>query len=296
MIKKYDHPPQMLKNLLIMSGCFFVMLISAALLAEISPFIFGVDTRSCYLSQSFIQNLIGFCGTSLACAYFISRNPLHYLGLTEYVSWRPFAGIIILYIFGLPAMNQMIYYNSQMHLPECLAGVEAWMKNLEELNGHVTETILSTTTVDGLISGILIIGVITGISEELLFRGTLQNILTRDSGIGKWGIWIAAFIFSAVHLQFYGFFPRLLLGAFFGYLFYSTGSIYPAIFAHALNNSIVVIGEWLKLNNSQFSFDESIGVTECGFPGYAFSSMLAVILFFIFGYNFFFNGNKKCHS
>ena len=56
---------------------------------------------------------------------------------------------------------------------------------------------------------------------------------------------IAAFVISAVHFQFYGFVPRFILGAFFGYLYWYTGSIWVAAFAHALNNSVVVLVAWL---------------------------------------------------
>ena len=54
-------------------------------------------------------------------------------------------------------------------------------------------------------------------------------------------IWTAAILFSAFHLQFYGFFPRMLLGAYFGYLLYWSHSIWLPIFAHFINNAIAVI-------------------------------------------------------
>ena len=63
-------------------------------------------------------------------------------------------------------------------------------------------------------------------------------------------IWITAIIFSAVHFQFYGFIPRVLLGAFFGYLALWSGSLWLPIFAHALNNSLVVISTWLTKRNT----------------------------------------------
>ena len=83
--------------------------------------------------------------------------------------------------------------------------------------------------------------VAAGITEEFLFRGALQRI------IGKWTynhhiiIWSAAIIFSTFHMQFFGFLPRMLLGAYFGYLLYWTRNIWIPVFAHFVNNAIAVI-------------------------------------------------------
>ena len=63
-------------------------------------------------------------------------------------------------------------------------------------------------------------------------------------------IWTTAIIFSAMHFQFYGFIPRVLLGAFFGYLAFWSGSLWLPIFAHALNNSLVVLSTWLVKRNA----------------------------------------------
>ncbi|MBD5268039.1 MAG: CPBP family intramembrane metalloprotease [Bacteroides sp.] len=283
----------LLKNLLVLAGAFIVSLMAAGFIAELMPLMFEAGSRDCYLAQSVVQNIVGFCGAGFVAAGLISGNSLTYLGLSERVSLRPFIGVLIVYILGLPAMNQLIYYNSIIPFPDSLSGIESWMKQMEELNGRITDVILSTHTIGGLISGILIIGVLTGFSEEVLFRGTLQKIMTSDNSISVWGIWIAAFIFSAVHLQFYGFFPRLLLGAFFGYIFFTTGSLWPAVFAHALNNSMVVAGEWLSRNYPSLGFDDKLFVTEHGFPIVAFVSLIATILFFYKFYNYFFDGCKR---
>lgn len=87
---------------------------------------------------------------------------------------------------------------------------------------------------------ILIIAIMAGIGEELLFRGVLQKILinwTRNTHVG---ILCAAIIFSAIHFQFFGFFPRMILGMVLGYLYVWSKSIWVPIIAHALNNALTV--------------------------------------------------------
>jgi membrane protease YdiL (CAAX protease family) len=54
-------------------------------------------------------------------------------------------------------------------------------------------------------------------------------------------IWVAAILFSAIHFQFFGFVPRVLLGALFGYLYYWSGNLWLAILAHFVNNGFSVL-------------------------------------------------------
>ncbi|MEG1774662.1 MAG: CPBP family intramembrane glutamic endopeptidase, partial [Oscillospiraceae bacterium] len=59
-------------------------------------------------------------------------------------------------------------------------------------------------------------------------------------------IWMAAFAFSMFHMQFYGLIPRMLLGAYFGYLLVWTRSLWIPIIAHFANNAIALLQIWLQ--------------------------------------------------
>jgi membrane protease YdiL (CAAX protease family) len=84
------------------------------------------------------------------------------------------------------------------------------------------------------------IAVLPAVGEELLFRGVIQKLFSKITRSHHWGIWISAILFSALHLQFYGFIPRLLLGAMFGYLLVWSGSLWLPILAHFINNAAAV--------------------------------------------------------
>ncbi|MDE6177435.1 MAG: CPBP family intramembrane metalloprotease, partial [Paramuribaculum sp.] len=101
-----------------------------------------------------------------------------------------------------------------------------------------------------LIISVIIIGVLAGVSEELFFRGTLQRLLITRPMPPHIAIWLTAVIFSLVHFQFFGFVPRVLLGAFFGYLAWWSGSVWLPAIIHAVNNSVVVITEFRGLPES----------------------------------------------
>jgi membrane protease YdiL (CAAX protease family) len=90
------------------------------------------------------------------------------------------------------------------------------------------------------LAAIVILAVVPAIGEELLFRGILQNKITLLTKNYHVAIWVSAIIFSAIHFQFYGFVPRVLLGALFGYLYVWSGNLGVAILAHFINNGFTL--------------------------------------------------------
>jgi len=220
---------------------------------------------------------------------------MFFLGISESIGVRPFIGIVIVYILALPAMNQLIIWNENISFPEWASGMEATLRSWEKTNGDVAAVALSASGFMEMIAGVAVIGILTGFSEELFFRGAMQNIF-RDSGVGRGtAVWITAIIFSAVHFQFFGFFPRLLMGVFFGYLIMWTGSLWPSVFAHALNNSIVVVSTWI-CGDSSSGMIENFGTTTDGaFPWVAVFSLVATVIFFIQLRDFFFTSFISRH-
>jgi len=92
---------------------------------------------------------------------------------------------------------------------------------------------------------IFMIAIVAAIGEELIFRGVIQKIFARWTGNIHLAIIITGFLFSLIHLQFYGFFPRWLLGVMFGYLMVWSGTLWLPIFAHFVNNAVAVLVSYL---------------------------------------------------
>lgn len=173
-------------------------------------------------------------------AYVINGNSIEYLKLNHRVNSLSIINVILLMLVALPVINLLAKWNAEMNLPGFLDGLELRMKEMEDRAGRLTETFLESKSFAQYIVNMIMIAVLPAIGEELLFRGVFQRTLiswTRNSHIG---IIIAALIFSAFHLQFYGFLPRLALGVFFGYLLYWSRTIWLPIFAHFVNNGIAV--------------------------------------------------------
>jgi uncharacterized protein len=196
-----------------------------------------------------------------------------YLFLNKNISAASSFLVIALIFFTLPLINFVGEWNNQMQFPEWLSGMEEWMKNAEERAEELTEAFLKVETTGGLLFNLFMIALLPAIGEELLFRGVIQRIFTNWTRSHHWGIWISAILFSALHIQFYGFVPRLLLGVLFGYLLVWSGSIWLPIIAHFFNNAFAVTAMYLIDKNILNPQLEEIGST----PG----SYFAVILSFI---------------
>jgi len=77
-----------------------------------------------------------------------------------------------------------------------------------------------------------------------LFRGTLQPFFTKWFANKHVAIIVTAFIFSAIHFQFYGFIPRFLIGIYLGYLFVWGKSLWLPIIAHFMHNANSLIFDY----------------------------------------------------
>lgn len=173
-------------------------------------------------------------------------------------SWQLYLWVTLLMLSAIPAINLLAWLNEQVTFPHFMSGIEQWFRTAENNAKSITESMLRTDNISGLAFNILLIAILPALSEEIFFRGALQKILKSWRGAVT-AIWITAFIFSAIHMQFYGFVPRMLLGAMFGYLVYWSGGLGLAIWAHFVNNAIAVSFHYLQQNHhTQFPLD-SIG-------------------------------------
>jgi membrane protease YdiL (CAAX protease family) len=187
-----------------------------------------------------VSQLGMFIFPALIFGYFSDEKIFGYLGFHKVkISIILLSGCIIL--LYLPLSNWFATVNSWLSLPESLSGLETWMKNSENEANALTEAFLNTGSFQGLLVNILMIGVLTAIGEELIFRGILQKLFISWTKNVHVGIIITALVFSFIHFQFYGFLPRFLLGVMFGYLFVWSGSIWVPVFVHFINNTTIVI-------------------------------------------------------
>lgn len=284
------------ENLLVVVGMFLIFFVITMISVSLVVNVCGVDTttRDGMLFISIYQAVVMFIAPSIMAALIINRRPFSFLTLTTSPTFLAIIGVIFAYLIALPALNQLIFWNSNITFPDSLAYWGEVFRELEENATAASGRMLDTASLGGMFVNLAVIALLTAFGEELFFRGTLQNA-SGASGAHHTAIWVVALVFSAMHFQVFGFVPRLLLGAWFGYLFFWTRSIYVPITAHFINNGVVVVCTWLSRKGNEFDFDR-FGVTEYGFPVAAFISALAFIVFVVFFKDFFFHPREKKQS
>jgi hypothetical protein len=192
-----------------------------------------------------VQSFGLFIIPPIVVAYLFHGKISEYLHLNKAATFTTVFLVVILMFFATPFINFIGEINAQMHLPKWMSGIEEWMKESEDKAAVLTEAFLKVNTLGGLFFNLFMIAVLPAIGEELLFRGVIQRIFTRMTQNHHWGIWISAILFSALHLQFYGFIPRMLLGVLFGYLLVWSGSLWLPVIAHFINNGVATIAMYL---------------------------------------------------
>lgn len=171
---------------------------------------------------------------------------------------------VLLVVAALPLIGWASELNSYLKLPEGLSFLEEWMQRSEKQGELITEAFLSTTTTMGLLVNIFMIAILPAIAEEVLFRGVLARLFKDWTRNIHLAVILSAFIFAAIHLQFYGFLPRFLLGVALGYLFFWSGSLWLPVVAHFANNFLSVIVEFLfrkgliTTNAENFGMDNAV--------------------------------------
>ena len=206
------------------------------------------------------QSVSLFIIPSLLAAWLLYENPGAVLFLKKSLSLVPALMVILLVVMVNPFINFLGGINSEMHLPDWLSGMETWMRNAEELAGNLTDAFLKVEGIGGLFFNLFMIAVLPALGEELLFRGVIQRILTDLTRNMHLGIWLSAALFSALHFQFFGFLPRMALGAMFGYLLVWSGTLWLPILAHFINNALAVIALYLIDKGRISPSVEDIGV------------------------------------
>lgn len=186
--------------------------------------------------------------------------------------------VAFLMLASLPLINLMAEMNERLQLPEGLSSIESWMKDKEESSKKVIEAFLNVTTLSGLAYNLLLMAIIPGVGEELMFRGVLQRLFEKWFGNHHVAILITAVLFSALHMQFYGFIPRMVLGILLGYLLVWSGSILIPMLAHFINNALAVIMYYLINIGTIPKEIEEVGTREDAMY-YNIASLVIVSLF-----------------
>lgn len=190
---------------------------------------------------------------------------------------QPFLISIAFFMVAFPVVNFLAELNSMVEIPTVIGD---WMYSKEEKASTLTSMFLDMPTVWLLLFNLLMIAILPALGEELIFRGILQPAFQKLTGNPHVAIWVTAAIFSAIHLQFFGFVPRMLMGVALGYLFFWSGNLWYPIIAHLTNNGLSVVLAYGIQNGAVNPEIEFAGIDNLGLAG--FSLLFCVMLLYLF--------------
>lgn len=209
-------------------------------------------------------------------SYFFAKicygKPMEYLGLKRSFNFQQ--ALLVIGILGLTFLfsNTVSELTKMIPLPETM---KLKFENMEKARELQEKALININTLEKYILSMIVIALAPGIVEETFFRGALQKSMIRWFKSPWAGIILSSFIFSLVHISYYGFFVRFGLGIFLGLVFYYTGSLWLSILFHFLFNGVQVSALYF----SSHSEKPPVDVTEQNLPIWLGILALAIIIF-----------------
>lgn len=183
----------------------------------------------------FITTLFFFFLPAFFYAKICHKNAFKHLGFIKMPSPQQLIIVFAIMFFALFIVGSLAEIWQQIPFPE---NWQLKFKAAEEMYNKQMQVMARMNNVWDYIISISIVALLPAVFEEVIFRGALQNLLSRWLKAPIWAIVITAIIFSAIHGSYDGFVPRFVLGFVLGWLFYRTGNIWVSIAAHFINNGI----------------------------------------------------------
>ncbi len=220
----------------------------------------GIQKRNFVRFSLLANHFLLFVIPPLILAYtFFKKKWYKFLGLRkmkfENFIINTLVGTILLLV-SMPLVQFLYIWNKKLPLPE-------WARTIEENTGNAIKNLLITDAPWELFFNIFVIAIIPAIGEEMVFRGVIQRRIEKGLKNPHLAVWISAFLFSVFHMQLEGLFPRLVLGALLGYLFYWSKSLWIPIFVHFMNNGLQVIAMYFyskDISNVDINQVESVPI------------------------------------
>ena len=214
------------------------------------------DLNNLQIAQT-ISQIVGFLLPAVIYAMLVYEKPFNYLGFNNIPGWSLF-GILAMFTV-IPFLGMVNDWNDAIVFPESMHALEQQLRGIQEKSDEIIKIFISQGS---LFSSLVIIAALAAISEELLFRSVIQKALIKLFKNVHVAIIVTAFVFSAFHGDFFGFFPRLILGIMLGYMFWMSGSIFPSMLMHFVNNATIVILYYLNTRGFSDIDVEHFGSTD----------------------------------
>jgi len=190
---------------------------------------------------------------------------------------------VLLFVSLIPIVNLLININAQISFPEEFIQIEQWFKEQQTKQEQIIKKFTLMNTQGDLLLNIFVMALVPAFSEELFFRGVLQNLVLEWKKNIHFAVFLTAFLFAVVHQQFYTFIPIFFLGAILGYIYCLTANIWLPITIHFLNNFLAVLSSYFEQQDKRLNLTENLTAHQEN-TAWLLQSMLAsgLILYFLY--------------
>ena len=195
-----------------------------------------------------VTAVIGFFLPAFLTAYLLNKKPAKLLGFAGRFRMNQIVLVAVIMFIGLFVSTGLSYFNDHIPLP---AGWKETFDNWERNYSEGVESLVGFNNIGEYLMALFIMAFLPAICEETLFRGGLQNFLTRSTRLPWLSILIVSIIFSAVHGSYYGFLSRMFLGILLGLIYQYSGKLWLCIIGHFVNNAIAVTALYYFTRNGK---------------------------------------------
>jgi membrane protease YdiL (CAAX protease family) len=184
--------------------------------------------------MQFISTLFLFFLPAFFYALVCHKKPLMHLGFKHRVDPKQTLIVVLIMIACLPIVGAL------QQLTEMFPWSKLMLQRFKDAEDTYNKQVLAIARMNNFVDfivSVIMIAFLPAVFEETLFRGGLQNLLSRWFKMPILAIIITAIIFSAIHGSYLGFLSRFALGFVLGWMYYRTGNIWLNIIAHFFNNA-----------------------------------------------------------
>jgi membrane protease YdiL (CAAX protease family) len=232
--------------------------------------------REIYWIIQGLSLLLGLGGGSFLYQKLVAKTNFKQLNTNSNIQTLGLGLAAIAFLCALPVISEIAYWNNQIHF----GSFDKDIRTMESTAMELTKILTQMNSGIDMLTVLVVIAVIPAFVEEYLFRGLLQNEFLKWFKNGHVAVWVTAIIFSAIHFQFLGFLPRMILGALLGYLYLWSGNIWYSIIGHFVNNGIQVLA--LYLYQTKQIKQDVMETTRAPFMAVIIGTILLVGALFLF--------------
>ena len=259
----------------------FIGIILSSIISPTEADILLEENKNKLKISQFIASVFIFIIPCILLSYFSTKESFNIFGFKSELKRQNILLILFMMIFIQPFVVFCMQLNASfLHsVSDYIPKIYNQMELMEDKAVELTNYFLRMNSPIDLLFNLFLIALIPSIGEELFFRGIVQKKLGNILKSPHVAVTITSFIFSAIHMQFFGLLPRFLLGVILGYLFFYSGNLWTSVLAHFINNAMGVLLMYSAFSENLNPDITNIESTEISLFQ-AFFSVSVVLLFF----------------